>query len=459
VLGQKEFYFGVSDTVVSEAQELSNPRDEYNHLFDLLEQHHKWFQENIPLIASENIPSPAVRETLMTDFGNRYAEGWPGERVYAGCRYIDQVEFKCIELMKKLFKAEFVDVRPISGVVANLAVYTAFAEPGDTLLALSIPSGGHITSGKKELGGTAGAVKGLNVEYLPLDYKELNIDVDKARVKIKELATKGKPPKFVMFGASVFPFPHPVKELIETVREAGATAGYDAAHVAGLIAGGQFQDPLREGADVVSLSTHKTFFGPQHGGILSWEKNAEKIKKATFPGMVSNHHLHAVAGLTIACAEMLEFGKEYASQIVKNAKALAQALYERGFKVLAEHKGFTQSHVILVDITKLGDGGTIEETLEKANVIINRNLLPWDIKEGRHFMHPGGIRMGVSEVTRLGMKESEMNEIAEFFKRAIISKEPLERVRPDVAEFRRQYQKVHYCFENTTDAYKYIKIR
>jgi glycine hydroxymethyltransferase len=438
---------------------LSNPREEYNHVFGLLEQHHTWFQESIPLIASENIPSPAVRETLMSDFGNRYAEGWPGERVYAGCRYIDQVEFKCIELMKKLFNAEFVDVRPISGVVANLAVYTAFAELGDTLLALSIPSGGHITSGKKELGGTAGAVKGLNVEYLPLDYKELNIDVDRARTKIKELAAKGIPPKFVMFGASVFPFPHPVKELVESIHEVGATAGYDAAHVAGLIAGGEFQDPLREGSDVVSLSTHKTFFGPQHGGILSWEKNAEKIKKATFPGMVSNHHLHAVAGLTIACAEMAEFGKNYANQIVKNAKALAQALYERGFNVLAEHKGFTQSHVILVDITKLGDGGAIEETLEKANVIINRNLLPWDIKEGRHFMHPGGIRMGVSEVTRLGMKESEMKEIAEFFKRVIISKESLESVKTDVVEFRRQFQKVHYCFENTTDAYKYIRIR
>ncbi len=232
--------------------EMSTPRDEYNHVFDLLQQHHKWFQESIPLIASENIPSPAVRETMITDFGNRYAEGWPGERVYAGCRFIDQVEFKCIELMKKLFNAEFVDVRPISGVVANLAVYTAFTEPGDTLLALSIPSGGHITSGKKELGGTAGAVKGLVVEYLPLDYKELNIDVDKAKDKIKELAAKGKPPKFVMFGASVFPFPHPVKELVETVHSVGATAGYDAAHVAGLIAGGTFQDPLREGADVVS---------------------------------------------------------------------------------------------------------------------------------------------------------------------------------------------------------------
>lgn len=438
---------------------MSVPHFEYNHIFNLLQQHHQWFRESIPLIASENIPSPAVREALATDFGNRYAEGWPGERVYAGCRFIDQVEFKCIELMKKLFNAEFVDVRPISGVVANLVVYTAFTEPGDTMMALSIPCGGHITTGKKDLGGTAGAVRGLVVEYLPLDYKELNIDVDKAKSKIQELASKGKPPKLVMFGASVFPFPHPVKELAETIHSVGGTVGYDAAHVAGLIAGGQFQDPLREGADVVSLSTHKTFFGPQHGSVLSWEKYAEQIKRATFPGMVSNHHLHAVAGVTIACAEMLEFGREYASQIVKNAKALGQALYERGFKVLAEHKGFTQSHVILVDITKYGDGGVIEQTLEKANIIVNRNLLPWDIKEGRHFMHPGGIRLGVSEITRLGMKENEMDEIAEFIKRVIIDNESTEKVRADVAEFRRGYQKVHYCFENATEAYEYIKIR
>jgi glycine hydroxymethyltransferase len=134
-------------------------------------------------------------------------------------------------------------------------------------------------------------------------------------------------------------------------------------------------------------------------------------------------------------------------------------LYEQGLNVLAEHKGFTQSHVILIDITKQGDGGTIEETLEKANIIINRNLLPWDIKEGRHFMHPGGIRMGVSEVTRLGMRESEMFQVAEFVKRVVIDKKPVESVRTDVAEFRRNYQKVHYCFENTTEAYKYIKIR
>jgi glycine hydroxymethyltransferase len=435
------------------------PREYYSRIFDLLQKHHQWLSESIPLIASENIPSPAVREALMSDFGNRYAEGWPGERVYAGCTYIDEVENLCIELMKKLFRAEFVDVRPISGVVANLVIYTAFTEPGDTMMALSIPCGGHITMGKKKLGGTAGAVHGLNVEYLALDYKELNIDVDRTKERLKRLVNEGKTPKLVMLGASVFPFPHPVKELADVFHEVGTIVGYDAAHVAGLIAGRCFQDPLREGADVMSLSTHKTFFGPQHGSVVSWEKYSEKIKRATFPGMVSNHHLHAVAAVAIACAELLEFGEEYAKQVIKNAKALAQALYERGFNVLAEHKGFTESHVILIDITKQGDGGTIEKELEKANIIINRNLLPWDIKEGRHFMHPGGIRLGTSELTRLGMRETEMVEVAEFIKRVIIDKENPEKVKKDVIEFRKDYQKVHYCFENAVEAYKYIKIR
>jgi len=346
-------------------------RESYDRTFNLLEAHHKWFQESIPLLASENLSSPAVRETLASDFGHRYAEGWPGERVYAGCSYIDQVELLCINLMKRLFDSEFVDVRPISGVVSNLVVYTAFTEPGNVLMALSIPCGGHITTGKKRLGGTAGAVSGLDVRYLALDYGELNIDVDETKRRVRKLVEKGKPPKLVVFGASVFPFPHPVKELAQVFHAIGATVGNDAAHVAGLIAGGTFQDPLREGADVVSLSTHKTLFGPQHGGVLSWSKYADKIKRATFPGMVSNHHLHALAGVTIACAEMLEFGQDYTRQVIKNSKALGQALYERGFNVLAEHKGFTESHVILVDITKYGDGGSIEETLEKANDIMD----------------------------------------------------------------------------------------
>jgi len=438
---------------------MSKAKELYNETLELLQKHHSWFRESIPLIASENVPSPAVREAIMSDFGNRYAEGWPGERVYAGCVYIDKVELLCIDLIKELYKAEFADVRPVSGVVANLAVYTAFTEPGDVMMALSIPCGGHISTGKKKFGGTAGAVHGLDVRYLALDYKELNIDVDKTKERVAKLQKEGKPPKLVMFGASVFPFPHPLKELADTFHDVGATVVYDAAHVAGLIAGGQFQDPLREGADVMTLSTHKTFFGPQHGAIVSFDKYADAIKRAVFPGLTSNHHLHKVAGVAVAAAEMMEFGREYTGQVIKNAKALGQALYERGFDVLAEHKGFTESHVILVDVTKYGDGGTIEQELEKANIIINRNLLPWDIKEGRHFMHPGGIRLGVSEITRLGMKESEMEEIADFIRRVVIKDEDRAKVKEDVAEFRKDFQKVHYCFDNATEAYEYIKLR
>lgn len=429
------------------------PKEAYDRTLGLLQKHHEWFKRVLPLIASENVPSPAVREALTTDFGNRYAEGWPGERVYAGCIFIDQVELLAMELARKLFKAEHANVQPVSGLTANLATYTALTEPGDTMMCLSIASGGHISMGKKKFGGTAGAVHGLEIEYLPLDEKRMNIDVDAAMKKIAEVK-----PKLLTFGGSVFLFPHPVKELSKFAREHGARILYDAAHVAGLIGGGQFQDPLREGAEVMTCSTHKTLPGPQHGMILCTKELAEPINKAVFPGVVSNHHLHTVAGVAVVLAEMLEFGKEYAAQIVKNAKAIGKALYDRGLAVLCPDLGFTASHTIVVDITKYGDGGALEQRLEKANIVLNRNLLPWDIREGRHYKNPGGIRLGTSEVTRLGMKEREMEEIAEFIKRVIIDKEEIERVAADVAGFRRGYQRVHYCFESATEAYEYVKI-
>jgi glycine hydroxymethyltransferase len=430
------------------------PREAYDRTLGLLQKHHEWFKTVLPLIASENVPSPAVREALTTDFGNRYAEGWPGERVYAGCIYIDQVELLAMELARKLFKAEHANVQPNSGVLANLATYTALTEPGDTMMCISIAAGGHISMGKKKFGGTAGAVHGLNIEYLPFDEKRMNIDVDAAAKKIKEVK-----PKLVVFGGSMFMFPHPVKELSEVIKEQGAHVMYDAAHVAGLIAGGQFQDPLREGADVMSCSTHKTLPGPQHGMILCKKELADAINRAVFPGVVSNHHLHAVAGVAVALAEMLEFGKEYQAQIVKNAKALGKALYDRGLTVLCPDQGFTTSHILAIDIIKYGDGGALEQKLERANVILNRELLPWDPREGRHYWNPSGLRLGTQEVTRIGMKESEMKEIAEFIKRVIIDGEDTKRVAADIAEFRRDYQRVHYCFESAIEAYEYVKTR
>ena len=431
---------------------MSEDRKSQDRLFSIINAHENMISECIPLIASENVTSLAVKRALNSDFMHRYAEGWVGERVYAGCTYIDEIESECIRMMSGLFGAKFVDVRPISGVVANLAVYTALTNPGDTTMSLSIPCGGHITTGKYELGGTAGAVRGLKVEYLPFDYKEMTIDVDAAKKKIEELNDSTRIPecrvKLVVFGASVFLFPHPVKEIAELVHSIGGNVSYDAAHVAGLIAGKQFQDPLREGADVMSMSTHKTFFGPQHGALVSNGKFVNELKKAVFPGLVSNHHLNAVAGLAVACTEMKAFGKSYSKQVIENAKALGQALYERGFSVLAEHKGFTESHQIVVDVTKIDDGGTIEKRLEKANILVNRNLLPWDIKEGRHFMHPGGIRIGVSEVTRLGMKQQEMVDIAEFIKRSVLDDENPDNLRIDIRQFRGDYQKISYCLES-----------
>ena len=437
----------------------SSNKKSYDRVFAKLKDHNKWFENLIPLIASENIPSPAVREAIISDFGNRYAEGWPGERVYAGCVYIDDVEFECMKLAKKLFKAEFADVRPISGVVANLVIYSAFSNPGDVMLAPSIPAGGHISHGKKEHSGTAGLVHGLEIEFYPFDAEEMSIDVDKTKKKVEELNKAGRLPKIAMFGGSLFLFPHPVKELSSFLKNFDMHINYDAAHVAGLIAGGQFQDPLREGANTMTMSTHKTLFGPQGGLVLGFENHAEMIKKATFPGLTSSHHIHHMAAKAITFAEALEFGKDYAKQVIKNAKALGEYLNGFGFKILGEKRGFTKSHQIAVNVLDYSDGGKVEVDLEKANIIVNRQLIPGDIKAGRNYFHPGGIRLGVSELTRLGYVQSDMQDVAQFIKQVIIDKKDPKKIKSKVKSFRKDFQKVHYCFDKKLGAYEYVKLR
>ena len=430
----------------------------------LLMEHHDWFKNSIPLIASENITSPAVDEACCCDFSHRYAEGWSGQRVYAGCKYIDQVEDICMDLAKEYFNCIHADVRPVSGVVANLVMYNAFTSDNNgKMCCMSIVRGGHISHGPRfaksgrEIFGTAGTTRGINVEYLAFDNDEMNLDIDASAKIIREFE-----PDLVLFGGSVFLFPHPVKELGDVAKEVGASIGYDAAHVAGLIGSGFFQDPLREGADAMTMSTHKTLPGPQHGALVSNREDLiETLRSCAFPALLSNHHLHNVAGLAIALTEMLEFGKKYHKNVMENAKALGAALHERGLKVLMEHKGFTESHQIIVDITDyektIGLGGDIEKLLEEANIIINRNLLPYDIAEGRHYQNPGGLRLGTSEVTRLGMGKSEMTDIAEFFENLIIDKKDPKKVKDEVAEFRKDFQEIKYCFQTPNKAYEYLK--
>lgn len=413
-------------------------------------EHNRFFEESIPLIASENVLSPLAREMLLTDLGSRYAEGLPGKRYYQGNVYVDQIEILTTELAKKLFNTEYVDVRPISGTNANQAVVFALSNPGDVITTIPLASGAHISSAKF---GTVG-FRGLNPIPIPFDTEMMNIDVDLA-IKVIKLVR----PKIALFGQSVFLFPTPLKELGDALQEAGSYVWYDGAHVLGLIAGKRFQDPLREGAHVVSGSTHKTLPGPQRGIILGNPKDEEmwgKIQRAVFPGVISNHHLNTMAALGVALAEHLEFGESYAEQVIRNAKKLAQALHEEGFKVLGEKAGFTESHTILVDVKAQGGGRRVAEDLEKANIVLNMNLLPYDDQSKPR--SPSGIRIGTQEVTRIGMRESEMVHIAELIKKVAMDKVSVDKVREEVKELKSGFKTVKYCFNDNYEAYGYVRL-
>jgi len=407
---------------------------EIEEIMEAVEQHQELYKNALPLIASENVTSEKVRILLASDLSHRYAEGEVGARFYQGCKYIDAIEGSAIRWARELFRAEHVNVKPVSGVNANIATLFALTSPGDRMMALSVPDGGHISHSAYSVPG----LRGLKLERIPFDPKEMNIDIDQMERAIRE--TK---PKLILLGASLFLFPHPIQEMLVAADEVDATLVYDASHVLGLIAGNKFQDPLGEGADVVTSSTHKTFPGPQGALILCKEALSDRIDKAVFPGAVSNHHLHHIAGLAVTLQEMIHFGEAYAAQIQSNAKALAQALYEAGFNVLCEHKGFTESHQIAIDVRDLGGGDRVAKRLEEAYIITNKNMLPFDNEPDK----PSGIRLGVQELTRTGMKESEMIEIASLIRRLLIEEEPVIKVKNDVKALKNNFLNVHYSFD------------
>ncbi|MDR2846609.1 MAG: serine hydroxymethyltransferase [Candidatus Methanoplasma sp.] len=410
--------------------------------------HNKWFEECIPMIASENLMSPLAKELLISDFADRYAEGLPGKRYYQGNIYVDKVETKATELAKKLFNAEFADTRPISGTVANMAVLFAFAEPGDTITTCALAQGAHIST--CEFG--AFGQRGVRSVNYPFNEKNMNLDVD-GTIKL----LKKEKPKVAQFGLSVFLFPPPIKELNDTFNEIGCLVWEDCAHVLGLIAGGQFQKPFEDGVNIVSSSTHKTFPGPNHGLILGsklTEEQEKKLQKAVFPGVTSSHHLHAMAALAITLAEMDVFAKDYAAQACKNSRALGQALYELGVPVLCPDLGFTRSHAIALDVSQFGGGKDCAQLLEDANIICNKNMLPSDTSSVR----PSGLRLGSQEMTRIGMKENDMVEVASLIARVVKNKEDPKKVKEDVKAFKKNFTGIKYCFNEGEPAYGYHKL-
>lgn len=421
----------------------------------LVGEQQRWRGEQcINLIASENVQSKAVRSIHSNDFMARYAEGKPNQngqmnRYYQGTKFIDKLELLAQKETAELFRCQQADIRPYSGNNANAAIALAFLKGGNAIIVNSTDSGGHISHNNigvfgrriqtddQSLTESGGDV--IPLYHWPLTKDRYHIDLDAARRLIEKVR-----PKLAILGKSVFLFPEPLKEISAICGAYGTPILYDAAHVLGLIAGGTFQDPLHEGATWVTGSTHKTFPGPQRGLILSNLSNEEDIRKywmaaerGVFPGTSSNHHLYSLPALLVTIREMKRYGTAYATQIIKNAKALASEMDAYGICIEAKEFGFTESHIVLANVSNKGGGVNCARALEDNNIITNFNMIPGD-KDPRK---PSGLRIGTAEMTRYGMKEAEMSTIAWFINKTLNGKN----VKNEVVEFRSRFRNVHFC--------------
>jgi glycine hydroxymethyltransferase len=390
-----------------------------SEILALVEKHENWRgKECLNLIPSENVMSPAVRGLLSSELVHRYTAR---DRFYMGTRFMDEIEEFGEELAKDVFGAEIADLRPLSGHVADMIFVACFSKPSEVLMCVSPDDGGYPGLWDDGLAG----LLGLKAVPLPFLKESMNIDVEKAEETIKRFK-----PKILIFGASLITFPHPVKELASVARENGALVGFDGSHVLGLIAGKHFQDPLREGAHALFGSTHKSFFGPQGGIILADKEHGEVIKAKIYPRFVDNAHWNRIAALTLALAEMKEFGREYAEQVIRNAKALAKNLHSYGLPVKCQHLGFTESHQLILDFGGYERGREIAQKLQQVNIIVDCV-----------------IRVGTCEITRRGMKEEEMAKIAELIKRTVLDGENPEKIKGEVTRLCSEFQDIQYCFK------------
>jgi glycine hydroxymethyltransferase len=402
---------------------------------DAVRRQDEWRARCINLIASENVLSRRARQLLPSDFNHRYAEGHPGARYYQGTANIDEIEARAVALMKELFGVPKAEVRTISGTNANDVAFAGLLQQQDPVMVNPLPAGGHISH--QQFGGMGKYTRAIH--QWPRAADGYSIDVAKSKDLLREVK-----PKLAIFGKSLILFREPVKELAPVAREVGATVMYDGAHVLGLICGGAFQNPFEEGAQLLTGSTHKTFFGPQRGVLLGTldDERWKRIDKLAFPGTLSNHHLMTLPPLVAAALEMKAFGREYAKQVVANAKRLAASLSRLGVEVACPERGFTETHQVAVDVSKHGGGGKAAEALEKNDIIVNRNQLPHD--PPKKLSNPSGLRLGAQEMTRMGMKESEMDEIARLIHAVVVGARD---VKAEVNAFRSKFQAVGYSFD------------
>jgi glycine hydroxymethyltransferase len=366
-------------------------------------------RDKIELIASENFTSLAVMQAQGSWLTNKYAEGLPGKRYYGGCEFVDQIEQLAIDRVKQLFGAEHANVQPHSGAQANMAVYFAFLNPGDTIMGMDLSHGGHLTHGSPV------SISGrfFNVVSYGVDKEKERINYD----EFESIATEKKP-KMIIAGASAYPRIIDFERIGQIAKKVGALFFVDMAHIAGLVAAGLHPNPV-EYADVVTTTTHKTLRGPRGGVILCREKYQKQIDKAVFPGTQGGPLMHVIAAKAVAFKEALQSDfKMYQQQVVANAKAFADSLSEFGFRLVS---GGTSTHLVLIDLRLNSLTGKIAESiLDTVGITVNKNTIPFDPESP---FVTSGIRLGTSSVTTRGMKEKEMDQLAEFIHRALTHKD------------------------------------
>lgn len=384
-------------------------------------------ESGLEMIPSENFVSPAVLEALGSVLTNKYSEGYPGKRYYGGCENVDVVEQLAIDRAKQLFGAEHVNVQPLSGAPANIAVFFALLEPGDTILGMDLSHGGHLTHGHP----VTHMAKVFNFIRYKTDANG-NIDLDNLRTMALE-----HQPKLILVGYSAYSREIDYAAVKKIADEVGAMTMADIAHISGLIAGEQMNNPVPI-FDVVTTTTHKTLRGPRGGMIMCKEKWAKQIDKSVFPGLQGGPHENNIAGLAIALKEALQPDfKEYARQIRANAKTLERKFTEFGWRLMF---GGTDNHLLLIDVTPQGlSGKEAQVALDKAGITVNKNMIPDD---PRSPMDPSGIRLGTPALTTRGMKEVEMTQIAEWIHEVVMNhtdETVLARVRESVRELTKKF--------------------
>jgi glycine hydroxymethyltransferase len=390
-------------------------------IFELIELEHRRQRDGLELIASENFTSLAVRQAVGSVLTNKYAEGYPGKRWYGGCEVVDRVEQLAIDRLKELFGVAWANVQPHSGSSANIAVYSALLKPGDTVLGMDLSHGGHLTHGSPV------NFSGLN--YKVIGYQVRQEDELLHMEDVRALALEHKP-KMIICGASAYSRVLDFAAFRAIADEVGAYLMADIAHIAGLVAAGVHPSPVPY-AHVVTSTTHKTLRGPRSGIILSNDlEMAALLDRSIFPGTQGGPLEHVIAGKAVAFAEALrpEF-KEYAAQVIKNAQAMVSAFQSRGYKILS---GGTDNHLFVLDIRPLGLNGTkASRMLDAAHITISKSTLPFDTEK---IMHGGGIRIGTPAITTRGMRESDMETVADLIDRTLRGADP-QAIKLEVAAF------------------------